>query len=46
MSQSCCAVDCSIRKLKGTKLSFYSIPSGTTAFDKKRREDWLRKIDC
>ena len=45
MPQSCCVVECSNRKVKGSKLSFYAIPSGTTAFDKKRREDWLRKID-
>ena len=37
MPQSCCVVDCSDRKVKGSKLSFYAIPSGTTAFEKKRR---------
>ena len=45
MPQSCCVVGCTNRKANGTKLAFYPIPSGTTAFEKKRREDWLRKID-
>ena len=45
MPQPCCVVGCSIRKVKGTKLSFYPIPSGTTAFEKKRREDWMKKTD-
>ena len=46
MPQSYCVVGCSNRKMKGTKLSLYPIPSGTTAFEKKRKEDWLRKIGC
>ena len=45
MPQPCCVVGCSDRKVKGTKLPFYPIPSGTTAFEKKRREDWLKKTD-
>ena len=30
--------------MKGTKLSFYPIPSAATVFEIKGREDWLRKI--
>ena len=45
MSQSCCVVGCSNRKEKRSKLLSYAIPSGTNAFEIKRREDWLRKID-
>ena len=45
MPQFCCVVGCTNRKVKGTKLVFYPIPSGTTVFEKKRREDWLKKID-
>ena len=45
MPQSCCVVGCTNRKVKGTKPAFYPIPSGTTVFEKKRGEDWLRKID-
>ena len=37
MPQSCYVVGCTNRKVKGTKLSFYPIPSGTTAYEKKRR---------
>ena len=44
MPQSCHVVGCSNRKMKGTKLSFYPIPFETTAFEKKRKEDWLRRI--
>ena len=32
MLQSNRVVGCTIRKVKGTKLSFYPIPSGTNAF--------------
>ena len=35
LSQSFCVVDCKNWKMKGTKPSFYHIPSGTTAFYKK-----------
>ena len=45
MPQSCCVVGCTSRKVRETKLAFYPIPPGTTAFEKKRREDWLREID-
>ena len=45
MPQPSCVVGCTNREVKRTKLAFSPIPSGTTAFEKKRREDWLMKID-
>ena len=43
--QSCCVVDYTNRKSKGTKLSFYPVHSGSSAIEKRRRTDWLKKID-
>ena len=45
MPQSYCVVGCSNRKNKSMKLPFYSVPSGSSVIEKRRRTDWLKKID-
>ena len=45
MPQSCCVVGCTNRKSKGTKLSFYPVPCGSSPIEKRRRTSWLKKID-
>ena len=44
MVTSCCAVGCTNRKTKNSKLHFYCIPKRRTPFEQHRRELWLEAI--
>ena len=41
---SCCALGCSNRRIPGSSLSFYRIPSGDSEKEKERRLKWLNAI--
>ena len=45
MPQSCCAVGCSQRRIKGCGIPFYRTPIGKTAFEALRRRDWIKAIN-
>ena len=44
MPDSCCTTGCSNRRISGSSLSFYKIPSGDSEKEKKRRLKWLNAI--
>ena len=44
MPGSCCALGCSNRRIPGSSLSFYRIPSGDSEKEKERRLKWLNAI--
>ena len=45
MPESCCAVACSQRRVKGCGISFYRIPKGKAHFEALRRRDWIKAIN-
>ena len=45
MSESCCAVGCSQRRVKGCGIPFYRIPKGKTPFEAQRRQHWIKAIN-
>ena len=47
MPESCCAVGCSQRRVKGCGIPFYRIPKGKTPFEARhtRRQDWIKAIN-
>lgn len=44
MPDSCCAVGCSNKRVKGGKLKFYRIPFGHNEESKKLRQLWVQAI--
>ena len=44
MPDSCCNPGCSNRRIPGSSLSFYRIPSGDSEKEKERRLKWLNAI--
>ena len=44
MPDSCCAPGCSNRRIPGSSLSFYRIPSGDSEKEKERKLKWLNAI--
>ncbi|XP_022103184.1 THAP domain-containing protein 5-like [Acanthaster planci] len=44
MVTSCCAVGCTNRKTRNSKLHFYTIPKRKTPFEQRRRQLWLEAI--
>eukprot|EP00112_Aurelia_sp_Birch-Aquarium-sp1_P012053 Seg253.27 transcript_id=Seg253.27/GoldUCD/mRNA.D3Y31 product="THAP domain-containing protein 4" protein_id=Seg253.27/GoldUCD/D3Y31 len=47
MPRSCCAVGCTNRQVGEKKhVPFYKMPKGSTPFERRRREDWIRAIRC
>ena len=45
MPESCCAVGCSQRRVKGCGIRFYRIPKGRKPFEAGRRRDWVKAIN-
>ena len=45
MPESCCAIGCLQRRVKGCGISFYRIPKGKTPFEAQRRWDWIKAIN-
>ena len=45
MPESCCAVGCSQRKIKGCGIPFYRISKAKTPFEARRRRDWIKAIN-
>ena len=44
MPESCCAVGCSQRRVKGCGIPFYGISEGKPPFEAQRRQDWIKNI--
>ena len=44
MPDSCCAPGCSNRRIPGSSLSFYRIPSGNSEKEKEHRLKWFNAI--
>ena len=45
MPESCCAVGCSQRRVKGCGIPFHRISKRKTLFEARRRRDWIKAIN-
>lgn len=45
MPDSCCAVGCTNRRTKDSKIPFYRIPRCRTPFESRRRQEWIKAIN-